>query len=216
MTETGWKNLFPHQVPSTLHWESKDFIQKGKGNILDLGCGSEPAQVINNDYCYVKVDINPNVVDNLRESSLKGVHIAQADATSLPFQNSTFDLILCKAIFTALVTDDACKATILEIQRVLRPGGLALVLDFLINQDDPYFTSRYKQTHDYPYGTFWVHDDLGNILYSARHFSHTWLQEMLSLTPRLRLSQTEVRPVHTRTGKPTLGIFHIVEKISEA
>jgi SAM-dependent methyltransferase len=60
----------------------------------------------------VSVDLSPGVAD------------VQADVTDLPFERDSFDLIVCLHVLEH-VPDDRCAMA--ELQRVLRPGGRAVI-----------------------------------------------------------------------------------------
>ncbi len=61
------------------------------------------------------------------------VDLSQADAVALPFRGASFDCVLCSNVVEHLAHPDAAM---LEIGRVLKPGGLAFV-------DFPLFRSTY-------------------------------------------------------------------------
>jgi len=65
------------------------------------------------DLRYVTADLNP------RHATVS------CDITDLPFEEAAFDVILCSHVLEH-VEDD--RAALLEIARVLRPGGTALIL----------------------------------------------------------------------------------------
>lgn len=54
----------------------------------------------------------------------KGIKVVQADARRLPFQDSSFDLIVCLDVLEHIVEDDLAAS---EIFRVLKPGGSFLI-----------------------------------------------------------------------------------------
>jgi SAM-dependent methyltransferase len=60
----------------------------------------------------VSLDIHPEVAD------------VQADVTDLPFEDNSFDLILCTHVLEHVVDD---RSAIAELYRVLRPGGIAVI-----------------------------------------------------------------------------------------
>ncbi len=53
----------------------------------------------------------------------KHITYAQADATALPFQPDSFDLVYFKSVIGALGSKEAQTNAIKEIYRVLKPGG---------------------------------------------------------------------------------------------
>lgn len=63
---------------------------------------------------YIDGDINPNVATY------------KVDITQMPFEDNSFDLLLCSHVLYCVPED---RKGMQEIQRVLRPGGRALIVD---------------------------------------------------------------------------------------
>lgn len=99
---------------------------KGK-RVLDVGCG----------YCYhtrrladrgltiTAVDFSSVALDHARENLTKAgiadkVTLQQADATALPFEDSSFDHVL---MWGVLMHVPQAEKALLELGRVLKPGG---------------------------------------------------------------------------------------------
>lgn len=77
------------------------------------------------DIDYVSVDIEPGRADRV------------ADIQCLPFDSDEFDVVLCVHVLEH-IPDDA--AALLELRRVLRPGGWAVLqvpVQGLVTQEDP-------------------------------------------------------------------------------
>jgi ubiquinone/menaquinone biosynthesis C-methylase UbiE len=51
---------------------------------------------------------------------------------NLPFPGSTFDTIICEAVFSTLVDKESAAK---EFRRVLRSGGKLLILDFVLRKE---------------------------------------------------------------------------------
>jgi ubiquinone/menaquinone biosynthesis C-methylase UbiE len=76
----------------------------------------------------VATDINPAVVDfAVEHSQSRRVTFQQADAQDLPFEDASFDLVLC--LFGAMFFPDKVRANA-EARRVLRPGGRYVLVTF--------------------------------------------------------------------------------------
>jgi arsenite methyltransferase len=96
--------------------------------VLEVGCG------VGATACYlakklgcriVGVDIRPSMIERARERAARQgvedrVEFRVADATDLPFDDSSFDAVLAESV-TTFIEDKA--AAIQEYARVLKPGG---------------------------------------------------------------------------------------------
>jgi SAM-dependent methyltransferase len=89
------------------------------GALVDVGCGtgSYAAALAERGWDVTGVDISE---DMLRLARARGVHAVHADATSLPFEDASFDAAV--SVFTNTDVDDVA-AVVREIVRVLRPGA---------------------------------------------------------------------------------------------
>ncbi|SRR6266498_1550817 len=92
--------------------ELRPFQHWLKGRILNAGCGKRNIEFNTNA---VRLDINPSFASNLDLT---------ADAHFLPFRDNSFDSILSVAVLehTKYAWD-----VVREFNRVLRPGGYALI-----------------------------------------------------------------------------------------
>ncbi|MEU4618320.1 methyltransferase domain-containing protein [Streptomyces umbrinus] len=171
--------------------------------ILDLGCGPHPRfQNLRAAGQYIGLDFNFNVA-KLIGQSVRDLTPVCADATLMPFRDHVFGVVLCKAVLTSVVYQDSCERVLSEACRVLRPGGVLAVADFLENYDDEYFTRRYVEgrANGLPRGAFDVRSREGELVYTARHFERRWIQDHIGEYSDLTLvAYTEV-PSITRTGR---------------
>jgi arsenite methyltransferase len=102
-------------------------IEKGK-SILDVGCGTgktSSAFAKQRGCRVVGVDLSPRMIawakeTAQREGVLNQVEFRTADAKQLPFDDATFDAVICESVL-ALVPDKT-KA-LHEFIRVCKPGG---------------------------------------------------------------------------------------------
>jgi glycosyltransferase involved in cell wall biosynthesis len=97
-------------------------------DVLEVGCGwgrmSWPISRLAKSY--IGTDFIPELVDKARES-LPDLEFLVAHATSLPFQDGAFDLVVaiaCLSSFAAILNKVEA-----ELKRVLRPGGRILFLE---------------------------------------------------------------------------------------
>ena len=103
--------------------------------VLDLGCGAgmdsaefarNGASVVSSDFAQVATQSTRSL---LEEAKLPA-RVVQTDATLLPFKSKTFD---CVYSFGVLHHIPDVERTMVEIKRVLKPGGQVMVM--LYNRD---------------------------------------------------------------------------------
>jgi ubiquinone/menaquinone biosynthesis C-methylase UbiE len=100
-------------------------------HVLDLASGTgEPAiglaSVVGNEGHVTALDLSAELLliaeQRARHRGLDNFSTCQADAQSLPFPDQSFDLVTCR--FGVMFFAD-CNKALLEVRRVLRPGGRA-------------------------------------------------------------------------------------------
>ena len=110
-------------------------VKKGDA-ILDLASGTGDLiklyhKKIGNSGRIVSSDINEAMLDegkrNLINSGVLGIEFVQANAEKLPFEDNSFDLV--SIAFGLRNVTDKDKA-LSEMCRVLKPGGVLIVLEF--------------------------------------------------------------------------------------
>jgi SAM-dependent methyltransferase len=106
------------------------------GNLLDVGCGTKPYRSLFKVESYRGLDIDSPVT---RE---RGVADDLYDGTQFPYQNDTFDSVLCNQVLEHVFNPDIFLT---EINRVLKPGGkLLLTVPFVWDEhEQPYDYARY-------------------------------------------------------------------------
>jgi SAM-dependent methyltransferase len=122
-----------------LHDGVSDFATQLHGRLLDVGCGSKPYRELFTVDEYVGIDIDS---ENSRN---RGIADYFYDGKSFPFENCSFDAILCSQVLEHVFNPEDFLG---EINRVLRPGGKAL---FTV----PFVWDEHEQPYDYArYSTF--------------------------------------------------------------
>lgn len=116
------------------------------GRLLDVGCGQKPyAEIIRNVDAYVGLDV-PTTMHGVSKIDVVGTALA------LPFQDSTFDNVLCTEVLEH-ISDPL--AVLREMRRVTKPGGTLLLTVPLSEQlhEEPYDFYRFtKYALDYLLG----------------------------------------------------------------
>ncbi len=107
------------------------------GNLLDVGCGSQPYRSFLPCSRYIGLDIDTP------ETRARGIAESFYDGTRFPFPDASFDTVLCSQVLEHVFTPEAFLT---EIRRVLRPGGvLLLTVPFVWDEhEQPYDFARYS------------------------------------------------------------------------
>jgi SAM-dependent methyltransferase len=99
----------------------------GPGPLLDIGCGGEPVRVQTDGELRVNVDVAAAALHGARQGLGDSARYLQADACRLPFPADTFGRVLCAHVLYH-IPPRRQRLALAEIHRVLRPGGVAVVV----------------------------------------------------------------------------------------
>ena len=177
-------------VASTVHSSGADLEQieaivrdHPTARVLDLGCGGghvsyraapHVAEVV---ACDVTAAMLEAVAHTAAERGLTNITVRQAAAEALPFEDASFDLVLCR--FTAHHWGDV-EAGLREARRVLKDGGQAVFIDIIASED----------------ATFDTHLQVVELL---RDLSHVRDYRMSEWLPGLTRARFALRSVTERT-----------------
>lgn len=118
-----------------------DFCQTKK--VLEVACNTATTaiEIANQFGCQVVgIDLDQDALEKARQNIAEHkldelVSVQQADATQLPFDDNSFDIVINEAMLTMLPAN-AKKQAILEYFRVLKPNGFLLTHDVMLNTED--------------------------------------------------------------------------------
>lgn len=119
--------------------------------------------------------------------------------------NPGMDAALLLAVLTCIRHDADQNALLAELHRVLRPGGLLLVNDFLLS-DDARSRTRYKQFEPI-FGTYGVFEIPGGGI--MRHFAPDRLRTLLS---DFEILSWDEQTFTTMNGNPARGLTVFAKK----
>jgi len=99
--------------------------------ILDAGCGGGRNLIyfLHNGFDVYGIDPNPNAVEAVKElaqqvsPNLSANNFNVATAEDLPFDNSSFDLVISSAVLHFAADEKHFGAMLASMWRVLKPGG---------------------------------------------------------------------------------------------
>lgn len=99
--------------------------------VLDVGCGTGAVLALLHekypDRRYVGLDLTPEMIEVARTKVTPGMEFVVGDAENLPFDEASFDAVLCSNSFHHYPNPAAFLAGAL---RVLRPGGRLILRDY--------------------------------------------------------------------------------------
>jgi len=98
--------------------------------VLDIGCGNGKNMTIRDDIQIVGMEPSAALC---AATVAKGLTAVQADARALPCADETVDAVLMIAVLHHMPPEEQIKA-LFEIQRVLKPGGEALITVWAVEQ----------------------------------------------------------------------------------
>jgi SAM-dependent methyltransferase len=106
--------------------------------LLDVGCGTGAvaARLTACGYDVTGLDPSPGMLNQLHARA-PGIKAVQGSATQMPFGEGEFDLSLTVATMHHIADPPAVRSALMEMVRVVRPGGRVLVWDH--NPRNPYW-----------------------------------------------------------------------------
>lgn len=140
--------LFSQHVPTGAH-------------VLDFGCGYGRTLMELKGAGYSKltgIDFSETLIE--RAWALDpALDLLVHKGGPLPFDDSSFDAAVMLGVFTCLIETKEQAEVLLELKRVIKPGGYLYVNDFLLNRDKRNL-DRYAEGKDKHgiYGIFDVED----------------------------------------------------------
>ncbi|OGD86961.1 dimethylmenaquinone methyltransferase [Candidatus Curtissbacteria bacterium RBG_16_39_7] len=144
-------------------------IKKGT-DVLEVGCGSGAfttcaARAVGKDGKVYALDIEPKMLKQLenklnkpKNQDIKNVKLVKGSACNLPFKNKSLDLVFMATVLQEIPNKNKALK---EIRRVLKPGGILAVTEFLPDPDYPFKSTTIKLGNragfvlDNVSGSFW-------------------------------------------------------------
>ena len=114
--------------------EVTEFLESlpNNSNVYDLGCGNGRNMVNNsNNLNFIGVDNCENFVSICKNKNLS---VINSNITKIPLNNNSADAIICIAVFHHLSSTENRIQSLLEMKRLVKPGGKILLSTWSINQ----------------------------------------------------------------------------------
>ena len=100
-------------------------------DLLDCGCGTGPMISLlyeaAPDRHYTGIDLTPKMIEVAKAKGLKGVDWVVGDCERLPFDEASFDAVICSNSFHHYPDP---QAFFHSVRRVLRPNGRLILQDY--------------------------------------------------------------------------------------
>ncbi len=182
------------------------YVDKEK-TILDVGCGYGRTLEEMHRLGYrrlIGIDFSEGMINRGRgQYPWLDLRVMQTEEIDLP--DGSVDAVILFAVLTCIREDEKQRKLLGEIQRVLRPGGILYVNDFLLNTDERN-TARYEKYREryQTYGVFELPE--GAV---CRHHEESWIQSLLSRFTGLRYEHLVFT---TMNGNRSNGFYYIGRK----
>jgi ubiquinone/menaquinone biosynthesis C-methylase UbiE len=143
----------------------------GRARLLDVACGTgRTLAQLRRALPHLELtglDLSGYYLDEARERlGDPSIALVEANAESMPFDDGSFDVATSVFLFHEL-PKNARRRVLAEMRRVLRPGGLAIVVDAAQKSDASdiaYFLDRFSVDMHEPFFQNYVRDDLASAL----------------------------------------------------
>jgi len=149
------------------------YIDKG-ASILDVGCGygrTLHELYINGYKNLYGIDFSEKMIERAKKQ-YPYLRCNVQHSSDIHFKDKSFDAVILFAVLTCIIDNEAQIYLINEIMRVLKPGGIIYINDFLLNTDLRNL-ERY-QTFEKKYGTYGIFELPDGMV--LRHHSMKWIE----------------------------------------
>ena len=128
--EAGVYKMCKKDYPDVLSELEKEPFE----TILDCGCGTAPIiSLLYKKYPrkhYTGIDITPKMIDVARSKNLNGAEFVVGDCENLPFEDNSFDAIICCESFHHYPN---VQDFFNSVYRCLKPGGRLILRDMTMS-----------------------------------------------------------------------------------
>ncbi|OUO94139.1 class I SAM-dependent methyltransferase [Cloacibacillus sp. An23] len=174
-------------------------------SILDVGCGY--GRTLDELYRagwrdLIGIDFSEGMIQRGRDEYPYLDLRVKAEAERIDLPDESAGAVIVFAVLTCIRTDAEQERFIAEIRRVLRPGGILYVNDFLLNADERN-AARYEKFKD-KYGVYGVFELPEGAV--CRHHDELWIKALLSGFKELEYSRLTFT---TMNGHTSNGFYFI-------
>ena len=155
--------------------------------VLDVGCGY--GRTLDELYRagwrgLIGIDFSEAMIERGRAAYPHLDLRVKRSAEKIDLPDASADAVILFAVLTCISSNAEQERMISEIRRVLRPGGILYVNDFLLNADERN-TARYEKFKD-KYGAYGIFELPECAI--CRHHDERWIKELLHCFRELEYS----------------------------
>ncbi|MDO4321851.1 MAG: class I SAM-dependent methyltransferase [Lachnospiraceae bacterium] len=206
MEQKQYWNSVSENKQFTTPFQAEEFSKyiDPSSSILDVGCGYGRTLRELYEMGYrnlIGIDFSEGMIARGKSLYPELDLRVKADDT-IALQDHSVDAVILFAVLTCICENEKQKELIQEIRRVLKPGGILYVNDFLLNNDERNL-SRYQKFQD-KYGVYGAFELPEGAV--CRHHSEDWIFELLRDFETLRY---EPLTFTTMNGHTSNGFYFI-------
>ncbi len=184
-------------------WLLSEYHDKSEVKVLEIGCGSgKNLKQISKYFPNTQgCDVSESAIDICRDLGFNDCFVSNQSDVSL--NDSEIDLIVLSKVLsvqTSLMNVEYLKK---EIDRVLKPTGKILFVDFIYNNDIQNSLVEYKVKDDYKY----ICSE--NLNYSFYHFS---ADQIIDIFHNYHVKKKQEILIKSHSRNPYNGIAFLFEK----
>jgi len=175
--------------------------------IVDYGCGygRTLAEFYQNGYRNtLGLDFSGGMIARGHKSfPYLNLQIVENTHTNLP--DCSVDMVLLFALLTCITEDEQQQEVMDEVKRILKPGGIVYVIDFLLNNDER--NNKRYAAYAEKYGVYGVFDLPEGV--TLRHHDENYVKQLMNNFSITHFEKTQNR---TMNGHISNGFVLMVQK----
>ena len=136
--QEAMRRLWLERLAVTLRLFDKLLPDVPHPRLIDVGCGAgdDLSYFLGNGWAADRlagVDLIPSRLEAAR-LACPGVDLQLTHGSHLPFPDRSFDVASAATVFSSILDVEVRRALFAEMERVVAPGGLVLVYDFIVRK----------------------------------------------------------------------------------